>query len=165
MQLDSVRAVVRALDGAGVRFLVAGGLAVNAHGYLRFTKDLDLVVHLSPENIRATFVALAKLGYQPVVPLTADQMADPALRNTLVREKGMQVLQFWSDDHRETPVDLFVTEPFPFDEEDARAMVKSLDAAGPVRVVSRATLIRMKEATGRAQDRIDVEHLRLLERP
>jgi len=38
---------------AGVRFLVAGGLAVNAHGYVRFTKDADLVIDLTAENIRA----------------------------------------------------------------------------------------------------------------
>jgi hypothetical protein len=29
----------------------------------------------------------------------------------------MQVLQFWSDAHRETSVDVFVSEPFAFDEE------------------------------------------------
>jgi len=35
MKLTSFEAIVRALDEAGVRYLVAGGLAVNAHGYLR----------------------------------------------------------------------------------------------------------------------------------
>ena len=29
----------------------------------------------------------------------------------------MQVLQFWSDAHRETPIDMFVRELFAFDEE------------------------------------------------
>jgi len=44
MKLASFEAIARALDDAGVRYLVAGGLAVNAHGYLRFTKDVDIVV-------------------------------------------------------------------------------------------------------------------------
>ena len=44
MKLASYEAVIAALNDAGVRYLVAGGLAVNAHGYLRFTHDLDLVV-------------------------------------------------------------------------------------------------------------------------
>ncbi|HSM51156.1 MAG TPA: hypothetical protein VLA75_07145 [Thermoanaerobaculia bacterium] len=51
-------------------------------------------------------------------------------------------------------------EPFPFDEESSRALVKPLYGAVNVRFVSIETLIRMKEAAGRAQDRIDIEHLR-----
>ncbi|MBL8529714.1 MAG: hypothetical protein JNL68_18690 [Burkholderiales bacterium] len=162
MKLASFEAVVSALEDAGVRYLVAGGLAVNAHGYLRFTKDLDLVARLVPDNIESAFAALAKLGYRPTVPITAVQFADAALRETWIREKGMQVLQFWSDEHRETPIDLFVREPFPFDEEYPQALVKPLRGSIPVRFVSVPTLIRMKEAAGRPQDRIDIEHLRMM---
>lgn len=162
MKLASFEALVAALEGAGVRYLVAGGLAVNAHGYLRYTKDVDLVVQLIPENIEPAFAALAGLGYRPTVPITSTQFADAALRESWIREKGMQVLQFWSDRHRETPVDVFVTEPFPFQEEYDRALVKPLHGATGVRFVSIPTLIRMKEAAGRAQDRIDIEHLRMI---
>jgi hypothetical protein len=161
MRLASFEAIVRALNEAGVRYLVAGGLAVNAHGYLRFTKDVDFVVHLAPDNIERAFAALGTLGYRPMVPITATQFADPALRESWIRDKGMQVLQFWSDLHRETPVDLFVTEPFPFDEEYGRALVKPLYGEFPVRFVSIPTLIRMKEAAGRTQDRVDIEYLRM----
>jgi len=38
----------------------------------------------------------------------------------------MQVLQLWCDAHRETPIDIFVTEPFPFDDEYNCALVKPL---------------------------------------
>ena len=41
MKLDSFQAIVLALENAGVRFLIAGGLAAIAHGFLRFTKDVD----------------------------------------------------------------------------------------------------------------------------
>ena len=41
MKLTSFEAIVRALNAANVRYLVAGGLAVNAHGYARFTNDVD----------------------------------------------------------------------------------------------------------------------------
>lgn len=159
MKLGSVEAVVLALNGAGVRFLVAGGLAVNAHGYLRFTKDADLVLDLEPGNVRRAFEALRLLGYQPSVPITADGFADAELRERWIREKNMRVLQFWSDHHRETPLDVFVQAPFAFDEEYARALVKELGDAGPVRFVSLRTLIRMKESAGRPEDRIDIEHL------
>jgi hypothetical protein len=66
MKLGSFDALVHALEAAGVRYLVAGGLAVNAHGYLRFTRDVDVVLQLSPENIQAAFSALAGISYRPI---------------------------------------------------------------------------------------------------
>lgn len=161
MRLGSFEAIVRALNEAGVRYLVAGGLAVNAHGYLRFTKDADLVVQLIPENVQRAFAALDALGYRPMVPITAEQFANASLRETWIRDKGMQVLQFWSDRHIETPIDMFVTEPFAFDDEYAAALVKPLYGTIDVRFVAIPALIRMKEAAGRPQDLIDIEHLRM----
>ena len=58
MKLGSFDVLVRALGKARVRHLVVGGLAVNAHGYLRFKRDVDLVVQLAPENVAAAFAAL-----------------------------------------------------------------------------------------------------------
>jgi hypothetical protein len=161
MKLGAFESLVRALDEAGVRYLVAGGLAVNAHGYLRFTKDVDLVVQLHAENIMAAFTALEGIGYRPLVPVSAEQFADAAKRNGWIRDKGMTVLNFWSEQHRETPVDVFVTDPFDFDEEYARALVKPLGTV-PVRFVSIPALIRMKELASRPQDKIDIEYLRKL---
>ena len=159
MKLAAFDSLVRALDEAGVRYLVAGGLAVNAHGYLRFTKDVDLVIQLATDNIMSAFAALKGIGYRPLVPVSAAQFADPVRRSELIRDKGMTVLNFWCDDHRETPVDVFVTEPFAFDEEYGRSLVKSLGSV-EVRFVSVPTLIRMKEIAGRSQDKIDIEYLR-----
>lgn len=85
---------IQALDKAGVRYLVAGGLAVNAHGYLRFTRDVDLVLQLAPENIVAAFGALEGIAYRPLVPVTAADFADPAKRTAWIRDKGMAVLNF-----------------------------------------------------------------------
>ena len=162
MKLASVRAIVEVLNSAGVRFLVAGGLAVNAHGYHRFTKDVDLVVELTDGNIAAAFTALAALGYRPLVPITADQFADRELREMLIRDKNMRVLQFWSDDHPETPIDVFVRDPFPFEREYPQAAIKELAGAGPVHIVSIRTLIRMKEQADRPEDRMDIRYLKML---
>ena len=161
MKLNSFAAVAKALEEAGVRYLVAGGLAVNAHGYLRYTKDVDLVVQLVSENILNAFAALASIGYQPLVPITASQFANAKMRDGWIREKNMTVLQFWSDEHKETPIDVFVAEPFPFEEEYARSLRKPLHGSIDVRFVSITTLIDMKTAVGRQQDLIDVEHLRM----
>lgn len=161
MKLTSFEAIVRALNNAGVRHLIADGLAVNAHGYLRFTNDADVVIQLIPDNVRRAFAALGALGYTPVAPVTAEQFADPATREGWIRDEHMQVLQLWSDRHRETPIDIFVYEPFPFEDEYVKALIKPLYGTIEVRFVSIPTLIAMKEAAGREQDRIDIEHLRM----
>jgi hypothetical protein len=38
MKLESLEALVRVLNEREVRYLIAGGLAVNAHGYIRYTR-------------------------------------------------------------------------------------------------------------------------------
>lgn len=136
MKLVSFEAIARALHEASVRYLVAGGLAVNAHGFLRFTKDVDLVIQLDADNLGRALSALGGLGYEPAIPATFAQFADPVQRERWVREKNMQVFQLWSDNHLETPIDIFVTEPFGFDEEYSRAVIKPLLDDLPVRFVS-----------------------------
>ncbi len=161
MRLASFEAIATALQGAGVRYLVAGGLAVNAHGYLRFTKDVDLVIQLQPDNLRHALTALGSLGYKPALPVTLEQFADAGIRESWVRDRNMQVFQLWSDVHVETPIDIFVSEPFAFDDEYVKAVVKPLRDDLPVRFVTIPTLIRMKQVANREQDRIDIEHLRM----
>lgn len=167
MKLQSVVAILRVLNDAKVRALVVGGLAVNAHGYLRFTKDADLAIQLVPDNIKRTFEALARLSYHPRVPITAAQFADPAMRERWIREKEMKVLQFASDFHRETPLDIFVIEPFDFDVEYERAYSSTVKAPGVeptiARYVAIPALIQMKEEVARVQDLEDVRHLRWIQ--
>jgi hypothetical protein len=162
MKLTSFGAIVRALHAAKVRYLVAGGLAVNAHGYARFTNDVDLVIRLTEADILGAFKALGKIGYRPVVPVTAVEFADQKIRQRLVTAKKMTVLQMWSDKHRETPVDIFVTEPFDFTKEEAAALVENLSPKLPVRFVSIRTLIKLKTKANRAEDRIDIKNLRAI---
>lgn len=159
MKVASLAEIAGALNTAGVRYIVVGGLAVVAHGYGRQTVDLDLVVQLEPESIQALFAALAGLGYQPRVPVTAAGMADAAQRQRWIAEKGMTVLNFFSDRHRETPVDVFVTEPFDFDREYARAPVEEIAPGVPLRIVRLATLLSMKREAGRPQDLADIHEL------
>ncbi|MGA3285743.1 MAG: hypothetical protein ABSD57_14960 [Verrucomicrobiota bacterium] len=162
MKLTSFETIVRALNVANVRYLVAGGLAVNAHGYARFTNGVDLVIRLTETDIFAAFKAFGKLGYRPAVPVTAGEFADPANRKRLAKTKKMTVLQMWSDKHRETPVDIFVTEPFDFDAEYKAALVENLSPKLPVRFVSIETLIKLKAKANRVEDRIDIKNLRAI---
>jgi hypothetical protein len=160
VKLSAFEAVAQTLHEAGIRYLVAGGLAVNAHGYSRFTADIDLVIALDPDNIRRAFAALAKAGYRPGVPISGDQFADREQRERWRSEKGMQVLNFYADRHPETSVDVFVYEPFEFQPEYEAAMIGEVLPGLPVRFVAIPALIRMKEAAGRPRDHDDIQHLR-----
>lgn len=159
MKLADVEAVFSALDAAQVRYIVVGGLAVVLHGYSRTTYDLDLVIQLKPSNILTAFQALKPLGYRPLVPVTPEQFADPDIRQAWIEQKGMKVLNLWSDAHRDTNIDIFVMEPFDFDAEYERAHVQELIPGSKLRVASLDTLITMKRAAGRRKDLADIEEL------
>ncbi len=162
MKKTSFEAIARALNEARVPFLVVGGIAVIHHGYGRATKDVDLVVRLERETILRAFQALASIGYRPAVPITAEQFADPAQREEWRRDKGMKVLKFWSDAHRETPLDVFVSEPFDFAKEFDAAAVRESAPGVPARIISLARLLAMKREAGRPQDLADIDELNLL---
>lgn len=46
-----VAGLLQRLDGAGVEYVLVGGLAVNAHGVIRSTKDIDICPGSSRENL------------------------------------------------------------------------------------------------------------------
>ncbi|MCK6485333.1 MAG: hypothetical protein HUU22_01480 [Phycisphaerae bacterium] len=162
MKVSSVESVARALNEARVPFIVLGCLAVVAHGYGRQTRDIDLVIRLEPNAIRNAFRALAQLGYQPRVPVTAEGFADARQRARWIAENGMTVLNFCSDLHRETPVDVFVAEPFDFQPEYDSAIVEELSPGVPVRFLRLVSLLRLKQQAGRPQDLADIAELRSL---
>ena len=114
MELRSVEAIAVALKLADIRYIVVGGLAVNAHGYERFTNDIDLVISLESDNIRRALYALIAIGYQPAIPITPEDFANANNLATWHEEKAMLVLKLWSDKHRRTPIDVSIQEPFDF---------------------------------------------------
>lgn len=162
MKISSLTAIFHALNRADVRYLIAGGVAVNLHGYQRLTHDLDLVIQLEQGNIRQAMGALGALGYQPTAPVRAEDFADAGLRQSWIESKGMKVFSLTSDRLPDTTLDIFVTEPFDFQREYERCPTVELDRELSVRVVSIPTLIYMKEQAGRERDRDDVQHLRWL---
>lgn len=106
MKLASLEAVLGALKQHDVRYLIAGGLAVVAHGYGRLTIDVDLVVQLDGDNVRRALDALASLRYRPVAPVAMEQFAESAVREAWVREKNMVVFGLHSPLHPDTPIDI-----------------------------------------------------------
>jgi hypothetical protein len=163
MEVRSIEAIVKALNAAKVKYLIVGGLAVNAHGYERFTNDVDLVIGLERENIIRGLHALLDIGYNLKIPVTPEQFADPKLREVWRREKNMVVLQLWSDAHRRTPVDIFVYEPFDFAREYRRAKRAKIMGSEQATILAYKSLLAMKKAAGRGQDLLDIEKLRKLD--
>lgn len=162
MRVKSFQNICHRLNQSGVRFLVVGGLAVNAHGYVRFTADIDLVVWLEEENVKRAFSSLQEIGYQPQPPVRAEDLADPATRQAWIQGKGMVVLKMWNEADPLSPVDIFVQEPFDFKVEYSRAKLEQFDDGLEVRVVCLGTLLRMKQEAGRPKDQLDVDQLRKL---
>jgi hypothetical protein len=58
---DDLRAIAQFLLDAGVDYALVGGYALAAHGFARFTEDIDIVVDPSAQNSRRWIVALARL--------------------------------------------------------------------------------------------------------
>ena len=54
------------LDERGIDYMVIGAVALLAHGYPRFTEDIDLV--MTPEGLRKFHEELIGLGYAPAFP-------------------------------------------------------------------------------------------------
>ena len=161
MKLADVEAILRALNDAGARYLIVGGVAVVAHGYVRYTADLDIVLNLERENILRAMNALEAIGYRPLVPVKGAEFADEALRRSWREEKGMIVFQLVDLSRQGTRLDVFVTEPFDFDQEFAAAKWEKVsEVQAPLLQID--TLIAMKRAAGRDKDLIDIEELRKL---
>lgn len=156
--MGAIEEVLAALNAARVRYLVVGGVAVVLHGHLRTTADLDLVVQLTRQNALEAVRALARLGYRPRASVSAEDFSDPAVRAGWLSEKGLTVFSLWSDGAPGLEIDLFVAEPFDFDEVYARALRVPLDST-TASVVSLDDLVRLKRSAGRPIDHADVEAL------
>jgi hypothetical protein len=55
--------ICQALNAAGARYLVIGGIACILHGYVRATTDLDVLIERSPDNAGRVLEGLARIGY------------------------------------------------------------------------------------------------------
>ena len=159
MEKRSVEAIVRALNEASVRYLIAGGVAVVAHGYVRFTADLDVILDLDGDNLRKALAALAALGYSPRAPVPIEQFADPIVREQWVREKGLTVFSLFSSRHPRTEVDLFVQAPLDFDRAYRAAVRWDIAPNAPATFVSLEDLLSLKRQAGRPRDLEDIDQL------
>jgi hypothetical protein len=139
-----------AFADARVEYLLVGGYAVVLHGRPRYTKDADLWLRDTPENLARASSALAAFGapdstiaaITAMAPEDVVWMGRPPTRIDLVRwVPGGDFESAWKS-HVERVID-----------------------GVTIRVVDRATLIALKEASGRPQDLEDVRALRATSSP
>ena len=125
-------------------YLVVGGYAVGFHARPRFTKDIDLWVGNSPENLARVRAALEEFG----APAAMLEQLESALDEDVL---WMGV----------PPVRIDVVIGVPggdFSACLARHVLASWDGVS-VSVISKDDLIAIKRASGRPQDLLDVEAL------
>ncbi|HEX7185520.1 MAG TPA: hypothetical protein VF756_27095 [Thermoanaerobaculia bacterium] len=83
-----------ALSGAGVEFIIVGGVAAIVHGSARLTQDLDIVYRRNPDNIIRLATALKPFspylrGAPPGLPFRWDaETIQRGLNFTLVTSAG-----------------------------------------------------------------------------
>ncbi|MBM3778760.1 MAG: hypothetical protein FJW23_11065 [Acidimicrobiia bacterium] len=162
MERHSVEAIVRALNGAGVRYLIADGLAVVAHGHLRFTADVDLILDLETGNVSRAITALQALGYRPRAPVPFEDLAKGGLRAEWARDRNMTVFSVYSPAHPATDVDIFVEAPVDFEAAYRAAARMDVSPGAVATFLGRDDLIRLKQQAGRPQDILDVDALEKL---
>lgn len=154
---QEAEAIFHALAEAEVRFLVVGGLAVMAHGYLRHTADVDLVIDLESTNLLKAMKALKALNYRPKVPVPIEDFSNPTKRSLWEEEKGMMVFSLWNPESTSNfVIDIFTSHPFEFTAEYTQAKKMELEDGIQVPFVSLSCLLDMKRKAGREKDLLDI---------
>ena len=145
--------IFAALATSAVDYVTVGGFAVVAHGVVRATVDVDLVVASEPANLERLAVALQSLGARP------DGEPETAVTSTLLaRDANMR---FQSDAGQ---VDLLAAAQYAQLYPELRSRAIKVDVDGLVVVVaSRNDLIRLKAGTGRDRDLLDIGDLLALD--
>lgn len=143
MNLDLIE-LLQLLKDHKVRYLIIGGQAVILHSEPRFTKDTDLWVDPSPKNASRLFAALQEFG-APTASITEEDLATPGTVfifglppnriDIMTRVKGAQFGKCFEN----------------------RLGIKIKGVL--VNFISLDDLIRVKKATARPQDLIDLEKL------
>ena len=82
---EDVKRLARYLEEAGAEYALIGGYALAAHGLVRLTEDIDLLVEPSAENSRRWIVALSRLPDGAARELAAEPDVFAAQKTHAVR--------------------------------------------------------------------------------
>jgi hypothetical protein len=152
--------ILQSLERHGVPFVIIGGHAVNYHGHVRATEDVDVVWLRSSDSEQKLFDALNEMNAQyfgkEIDPATGVERTYPV---TLSYIRATHIMILFS---RLGFLDLFDHIPGLLDEDAEKLFSSSVESNG-LRYASLGWLRRMKEASGRTQDKMDLENLPTVE--
>ena len=132
------------LNARSVKALVVGAYAVAFHAKPRYTKDIDVFVDASPENVERLLGALSDFGFGSLGLAAGDFI--PAGRG----------LQLGVEPNR---IDIITAIDGVTFDEAWNGRVAGKYGSQPVNFIGRNELIRNKRASGRLQDLADVDML------
>ena len=154
--------LIKTLSDAEIDFVLVGGLAVALHGYQRVTMDVDVVLAMTPENLRRFIDCAKAAGLRPVIPVPIDALANPDQVEKWHREKGMLAFALRGPDMMATVIDVLVRPVIPYEALRRDAVMVPVGTL-TIPIASIEHLIAMKTGTGRSKDAIDIEELRKIE--
>lgn len=147
-----LRELLQRLVEAEIRFILVGGLAVNAWGYMRGTQDVDVVPDPDPENLAKLDALLRQLGWKVDV---GGRLLDSNAISTFLRTGDRTFVRT-----KLGQVDVLQGLPQVPRYEELEKGAEEVDIDGlPIRVCSLEHLIEMKRASDRARDHEDIEEL------
>jgi predicted nucleotidyltransferase len=146
--------ILSALAEHRVDFVVVGGIAVQAHGYIRGTGDVDIVPRPSLLNLSRLGEVLADLEAEVLRAASPVDVTDPQLLKraplvALITRSGRLDL---------IDIEHLAGAPSSYDQLRSRALVVALEGF-QIAVAGLDDLVRMKRAAGRPQDLIDIASL------
>jgi hypothetical protein len=141
---DDLKDLFRLLNEKNVEYVIVGGYAVAFHGFVRATKDIDVLFHDTPDNIECLMAALVNFGIPKAAmdkklfsnPGQIVRLGTPPLMIELINAVGgVTFEEIWKS--------------------------KISGQYGDVKVffISRDDLLKSKKAAGRPQDLRDIEEL------
>jgi predicted nucleotidyltransferase len=148
------RALLKLLAEHQVDYVVVGGLAVQTHGFVRSTVDLDIIPRPDLSNLGRLAEALGEAGATMFGTAQPVNVTDPHL---LQRAPFVPLM---TEHGRFDILSIHSTAGAPRSYEDLKERALQLDLDGtPVTVVGLDDLIRMKRAAGRDEDLADIRAL------
>ncbi len=156
--MESYEPIFRAFDENKLQYLIVGGLAVNLHGYPRYTNDIDILLALDHENLEKMSTLMKEMDYQQRLPISIQELEDEQKARKFIDEKGLTAYSFIHNTEPQFSVDVLVGASMQFDTFKKETMEAEVWGIR-VPVVSIDDLIDMKKESNREKDIQDVAAL------
>ena len=154
---------LQVLSERSVEFVLVGGMAVQLHGYLRMTYDIDIVLAMNDENLERFIEVAKQFGLRPIIPVPIDSLKNSSLIDQWHQEKGMLAFALREPGAGGSAVDVLVRPDVPYERLVAQA-VRGRLFGHSVNIASIDHLLEMKRIANRPKDQLDIAALEKIKR-